>query len=124
MKKRGEIIAYCNEFENVYEDYPFHDPNWTVMRHKDNKKVFAWIYEKDGYIWVNVKCDPEWRDFWRSAYLSVVPGFHLNKKNWNSIILDGSVPKKDIKRMIKESYELTRKKSKKNELPRNLMHLQ
>lgn len=107
MLTREEVIAFCSKLEDVYEDYPFRDPNWTVMRHKKNQKVFAWIYEKDGHIWVNVKCNEEWRDFWRNAFKSVVPGYHLNKKYWNSIILDGTVPDKDIERMIEESYELT-----------------
>ena len=78
------------------------------MRHKDTKKTFAYIFEKDGQIWINVKCDPEWREFWRAAFPSVVPGFHLNKTYWNSIILDGTVPEKDIRRMITESYDLTK----------------
>ncbi len=107
MRKREEIIAYCNSFKDVYEDYPFHDSNWTVMRHKKNQKVFAWIFEKEDHIWVNVKCDPEWRDFWRSAYASVVPAYHLNKTHWNSVILDGTVQNNDIRRMIEESYHLT-----------------
>lgn len=110
MKKRKEVIDYCLTYKNVHEDYPFHDPNWCVIRHKDNKKVFAWIFDKDGHVWVNVKADPEWRDFWRQAYASVLPAYHLNKEHWNSIILDGTVPEKDIKRMIGESYELTKKR--------------
>lgn len=110
MTKRAEAIAFCSQLENVYEDYPFHDPNWTVMRHKNNRKVFAWIYEKDEYIWINVKCDPEWRDFWRNAFDAVVPAYHLNKEHWNSIILNGTVPEHDIERMIEESYELTKGK--------------
>lgn len=112
MKKREEIIKYCLTYENVYEDYPFHDPNWCVIRHRDNRKVFAWIFEKDGRNWVNVKVDPEWRDFWRQTYESVLPAYHLNKEHWNSIILDGTIPEKDIKRMIGESYDLTKKKKK------------
>lgn len=112
MKKREEIIKHCLTYENVYEDYPFHDPNWCVIRHRDNRKVFAWIFEKDGRNWVNVKVDPEWRDFWRQTYESVLPAYHLNKEHWNSIILDGTIPEKDIKRMIGESYDLTKKKKK------------
>ena len=80
-----------------------------MIRHRANKKVFAWIYEKDGRIWINVKCDPQWRDFFRSAFPSVVPGYHLNKEHWNSIILDGTVPEKEIRKMIGESYELTKR---------------
>lgn len=112
MKERFEAIAYCARLENVYEDYPFRDHNWTVMRHKENRKVFAWIFEKDDFIYINVKCDPEWRDFWRGAYAAVIPAYHLNKEHWNSIILNGTIPDKDIKRMIDESYELTQKKRK------------
>ena len=62
MTERKEAIACCLALKNVYEDYPFHDPNWSVMRHKENQKVFALIYERNGQIWINVKCDPEWRD--------------------------------------------------------------
>lgn len=113
MKTRKEAVTFCIKLQETYEDMPFHDPNWTVIRHKENRKVFAWIYEKDGFIWINVKGDPEWRDFWRSAYDSVLPGYHLNKEHWNSIILDGTVPEKDIIRMIEESYDLTKPKIRK-----------
>ena len=110
MTEKKEAAAYCLSLKDSYEDYPFHDPNWCVIRHKANRKVFAWIFEREGHVWINVKCDPEWRDFWRDAFASVVPAYHLNKKHWNSIILDESVPDKDIQRMIQESYDLTREK--------------
>lgn len=110
MREKKEAIAYCLTFDEVYEDYPFHDPNWCVIRHKENKKVFAWIFDKDGYVWINVKCDPQWREFWREAFASVVPAYHLNKTWWNSIILDGTVPREEICRMIGESYDLTKPK--------------
>lgn len=108
MKEKKEVIAYCLSFEKVYEDYPFHDANWCVVRHKGSRKIFAMIYHKDGYVWVNVKCEPQWIDFWRSAFSGVVPAYHMNKTHWNSIILDGTVPDKEIKRMIAESYDLTK----------------
>ena len=80
--------------------------------HKKNKKTFALIYDKDRYVWINVKCDPEWREFWRNAFESVIPAYHMNKTHWNSIILNGSVPDKDIRHMIGESYDLTKGKKK------------
>ena len=112
MTTRQEAIEFCMTLKNVYEDYPFHDFNWTVMRHKDNKKMFAAIYEHKGKIWVNVKCDPNLTYMWRSSFESVVPAYHMNKEHWNSIILDGSVPEDDIKAMISDSYGLTVKKLK------------
>ena len=107
MTKRKEVISYCLTYKNVYEDYPFHDPNWCVIRHKDTRKVFAWIFEREGHIWINVKSSPEWAEVWRQTYSSVLPAYHLNKKHWNSIILDGTVPDEEICRMIGESYDLT-----------------
>lgn len=55
---------------------------------------------------LNVKTDPAWRDFWRSTFSSVIPAYHQNKEHWNTIILDGSIPDQDIRRMIAESYDL------------------
>lgn len=106
MKTRKEAIQYCKTLPDVYEDYPFHDENWTVMRIRKSKKCFAYIFEREDRIWINVKCSPEWIGVWREAFAGVVPGFHMNKEHWNSIILDGSVPDREIKRMIAESYDL------------------
>ena len=106
MKTRKEALEYGLSFPNTYQDAPFHDPNWQLVRVKKSKKAFLWTYERDGFINLNVKADPEWRDFWRSAYVSVIPGWHQNKEHWNTIILDGSIPRKDIERMIAESYDL------------------
>lgn len=106
MMTRKEALAYGMSFDNVYEEKPFRDPNWQLVRIKGSKKTFLWIYEREGYINLNVKVNPEWRDFWRSTYESVTAGYHLNKEHWNTIILDGTVPEKEIKRMIAESYDL------------------
>lgn len=110
MTKREEVISYGLTLPDVYVDTPFRDDNWVLLRYKKNEKAFAWTYRRYNHIWVNVKVDPEWRDFWRNAYDSVVPGYHQNKEHWNSIILDGTVPEKDIKRMISESYDLVKGK--------------
>ena len=112
MKERREVIDFCLTFKKTFEDYPFHDGNWTIMRHKGNKKMFAAIYEHLGNIWINVKCDPNLTYMWRSTFESVVPAYHMNKWHWNSIILDGTVPDEEIKNMINDSYELTKPKKK------------
>ena len=106
MKSREEALAYGLSFPMTYQDAPFHDPNWQLVRVKGSKKAFLWTYEKDGVLHLNVKADPEWRDFWRNTYASVIPGYHQSKEHWNTIILDGTIPDEDVKRMIAESYDL------------------
>ena len=106
MKTREEALEYGLSFADTYQDAPFHDENWQLVRYKCNKKAFLWTYEKDGFINLNVKVDPEKAIFWREIYESVIPGYHQNKENWNTIILDGSIPDKDIRIMIAESYEI------------------
>lgn len=106
MTTREEALAYGLSFPNTYQEAPFHDSNWQLVRVKGSRKAFLWTYERNGYINLNVKADPEWRDFWRSAYPSVTAGYHQNKEHWNTIILDGTIPDKDIRRMIAESYDL------------------
>lgn len=106
MQTRNEAMAYGLSFPNTYTEAPFHDPNWDLVRVKGSKKAFLWIYEKDGLINLNVKVSPEWRDFYRQIYEAVIPGYHQNKEHWNTIILNGSIPDADIKRMIAESYDI------------------
>ena len=106
MKTRQEALDYGLSFPNTYQEAPFHDPNWQLIRVNDSKKVFLWTYERNGFINLNVKVSPAWRDFWRDAFPSVIPGWHQNKDNWNTIILDGSIPDDAIKNMIADSYAL------------------
>ena len=106
MENREEVLQYGLSFPDTYVEAPFHDANWQLVRVKGSKKAFLWTYEKDGYINLNVKADLEWRDYWRSAFKSVIPGWHQNKEHWNTIILDGTIPEEEIKRMIAESYDL------------------
>lgn len=106
MQTRKEAIEYGLSFPNTYMEAPFRDQNWQLVRVKGSRKAFLWVYEKDGFINLNVKADLEWRDFWREVYPSVIPGYHQNKDHWNTIILDGSIPEKEICRMITESYDL------------------
>lgn len=106
MKTREEALAYALSFPKTYQEAPFHDNNWQLVRVEGSKKAFLWTYERKGYINLNVKADPQWRDFWRSTYASVIPGWHQNKDHWNTIILAGTVPEQEIQRMIAESYDL------------------
>lgn len=106
MKTRKEVLEYGLSFPDTYQEAPFHDTNWQLVRVKGSKKAFLWTYERNGFINLNVKADSEWRDFWRQTYTAVIPGWHQNKEHWNTVILDGSIPDKDVRRMIAESYDL------------------
>lgn len=106
MRTREEALSYGLSFPDTYQDAPFHDENWQLVRYKGNKKAFLWTYERDGFINLNVKVEPDKAFFWRDIYKSVTPGYHQNKEHWNTIILDGSIPDKDIECMIAESYDL------------------
>ena len=109
MQTREEILKYGLSFPNTYQDAPFRDPNWQLIRVRGSKKAFLWTYERNGQLCINIKADPEWRDVWRSLYPAVRPGYHQNKEHWNTVILDGTVPKDELKRMIAESYDLVQK---------------
>ena len=92
MRTREEVLQYARSFPNVYEERPFRDQGWQLVRVKGSKKTFLWIYERNGYVNLNVKV--------------VIAGYHQNKEHWNTIILDGSIPENEIQRMISESYDL------------------
>ncbi len=106
IKTREQALKYGLSFPDTYLDAPFHDNNWQLVRFSGNDKAFLWTYERNGYINLNVKVDPDKAFFWRDAYASVTAGYHQNKEHWNTIILDGSIPDKDIKLMIRDSYRL------------------
>ena len=106
MRTREEALAFALSFPDTNQDAPFRDDNWQLVRVKGSKKAFLWTYERNGYMNLNVKVDPEWRDYWRDAFASVVPGWHQNREHWNTIILDGSVPDDAVREMIAESYRL------------------
>lgn len=106
MNTRKEALDYGLSFPNTYMEAPFHDPNWQLVRVKGSKKAFLWTYIREDYVNLNVKTDPEWRDYWRSAFPSVIPGWHQNKDHWNTIILDGTIPDEAVRKMIAESYDL------------------
>lgn len=106
MRTREEVLAFALSFPDTYQDAPFHDDNWQLVRVKGSRKAFVWTYERNGYMNLNVKVAPEWRDYWRDAFESVLPGWHQNREHWNTIILDGSVPDDAVREMIAESYRL------------------
>ena len=106
MTSRSQILEYGLSFPDTYQDAPFHDDNWQLVRYSGNKKAFLWTYEKEGFWNINVKTDPEKAFFWRDIYSAVRPAYHQNKRHWITVVLDGTIPDKDIRLMIAESYDL------------------
>ena len=114
---RRELIDFCLTFPAAYEDYPFDDvaddSAWTVMRHRTNRKSFAFIYERHGKLCVNHKCKHLEADFLRQIFRDVTPAYHMNKEHWNTVELGGDVPDMELERMIGHSYDLIKPKEAK-----------
>jgi predicted DNA-binding protein (MmcQ/YjbR family) len=103
---------YLLQRPTAFEDYPF-GPDVAVF--KVNKKMFSTLgYDKD-IATMNLKCDPEEAMALRDIFEAVIPGYHMNKAHWNTVILDGSIPPGEIERMIDNSYALVVKSLKKAE---------
>jgi predicted DNA-binding protein (MmcQ/YjbR family) len=93
---------YCISKKNVTESFPFGD---DTLVFKVNGKIFA-LANLNGDLTVNLKCDPPLAIELRERYASVIPGYHMNKKHWNTINLDGTVPDKEVFSWIDHSYTL------------------
>ena len=107
MTTREEAIHACLIDSSVYPDTPFHDANWTIIRHQENQKMFAAVYQRKGQTWMNVKVEPLTGDFLRQTYPAAGPAYHMNKTHWISLILDGSLEDSMIQDLIWRSYLLT-----------------
>ena len=105
-----KIKEYCLTLPQAKEDYPF-GPDVQVFKIKN--KLFALMTTREGVERVNLKCDPEEAIILREIFEDVIPGYHMNKMHWNTVILSGSIPDGEIKRMIDRSYCLVVKKLKK-----------
>lgn len=88
-------------------DFPF-GPDVEVYKVKE--KMFATLGYEDGLARINLKCEPGEALILRDMFDSVQPGYHMNKKHWNTVLLDGSVPIKEVERQIDKSYALVVKK--------------
>jgi predicted DNA-binding protein (MmcQ/YjbR family) len=103
---------YCLKKKGTTEDFPF-DEVTLVM--KVMGKMFALISLDSVPLSINLKCDPELAIELRERYEAVEPGYHQNKKHWNTVTIDGSIPNKELIGMIDHSYDLVVKGLKKGE---------
>ena len=98
-----ELRRRCLNQPGAFEDFPFGE---QVSVFKIAGKVFA-ITDLEGVpLEISVKCEPEVAEMLRSAHAAVRPGYHLNKRHWNTVTLDGSLTDDQIERMIQDSYDL------------------
>ncbi len=104
-----QIREYCLLKEGAEESLPF-GPDTVVF--KVDEKIFLLLALDTEYTQFNVKCDPDKGEELRAAYSCVLPGYHMNKKHWNTIIVDGSVSSALLKEWIDDSYKLVKKKKK------------
>lgn len=120
---RQQVFSYVKQRYHTLPDYPWADQN-AVLRHRNNQKWYALIMEvsreklgllDEGTVQImNVKCDPALIGSLRTRK-GYHPAYHMNKENWISVRLDGSVPENEIRSLIDESYGLTAAKSNKLE---------
>lgn len=106
------FYQYCGTKAGVIEDYPF-GPDIIVF--KIGGKMFALMYRRDGQDNISLKCDPVYAEVLRKQYAGITPGYHLNKRCWNTLLLDGGIPVKEVEQLIDHSYDLVY-----NSLPRRL----
>jgi predicted DNA-binding protein (MmcQ/YjbR family) len=112
---RKILIEHCLTFSGAYEDYPFGDDT-AAIRHGGNHRIFALFLIHGERELLNLKSEPFNALLWRNEFPSVIPGYHMNKLHWNSVILDGTVPDDAVREMIAESYDLTRPKTRKRKI--------
>lgn len=101
--KHKDVEAYLLSLPNTKLDYPF---GKEVAVYKKGDKMFALISEKSQPLRLSLKCDPHLAVTLREKYETVLPGYHLNKKHWNTIVLTGQLSWEEVQDLIRHSYEL------------------
>ena len=100
---RRQARDYLLGKPEAWEDFPFY-PDVAVM--KIGRRMFATLVETEDGARMNLKCDPHEALILRDIFAAVIPGYHMNKRHWNTVLLDGSIPRGELERMIDNSYTL------------------
>jgi predicted DNA-binding protein (MmcQ/YjbR family) len=103
MLSHKELEDYILSMPNARLDYPFGE---DTAVYKMDDKIFAIIAEKSDPIRVSLKCDPQLAQMLRERYETVLPGYHLNKKHWNTIICSGQLAQDEVFDLVRHSYQL------------------
>ncbi|HHO56452.1 MAG TPA: MmcQ/YjbR family DNA-binding protein [Trueperaceae bacterium] len=112
IKTLEDLRQYCATKAGSKEDFPF-DNNTLVF--KVMNKIFALTNITWSELKVNLKCEPEFAELLREKYQAIVPGYHMNKKHWNTVTIDGSIPNSELLQLIDHSYDLVVSKLKKSD---------
>lgn len=104
-----EAREACLSIKGASESFPFGEDT-LVFKVMDKMFAYMGLEAKDGEFWLNLKCDPERAIELRERFNGIFPGYHSNKKYWNSIVLDSDVPHKLIKELIQHSVDEVIKK--------------
>jgi predicted DNA-binding protein (MmcQ/YjbR family) len=99
----AELRGHCLSFTGAEETFPF-GPQTSVF--KVAGKMFALCQLGAHSLRVSLKCEPDLAEALRAAHAAVLPGYHLNKRHWNTVIVDGSLPDETVRDMIEDSYDL------------------
>ena len=105
MINKSEIEKILNKLEDVKIEHPFGD---ETSVYKIDDKMFALMTNDKTPVRLSLKCDPKLSLVLREKYEEVMPGYHLNKKHWNTIILSGQLDIDEIKGLITHSYDLVK----------------
>jgi len=97
------VEEFVLSMPNAVLDYPFGE---SVAVYKVHEKMFALIAEGKEPVNISLKCDPQLALVLREKYETVMPGYHLHKKHWNTMILTGQVPEEELHALIRHSYDL------------------
>ena len=109
MIEHKTVEQMLMELPDVWLDYPFGEDAAVYKigyKEQGEGKMFAIIAEGSKPVKLSLKCDPQLAEILREKYETVLPGYHLNKKHWNTILCTGQVPLDEIKDLIRHSYEL------------------
>jgi predicted DNA-binding protein (MmcQ/YjbR family) len=101
--KAEELKAHCLRLAGAGEEFPFGESSSVF---KVAGRMFALTPLRAQPLWVNLKCDPDLATQFRLQYPAVTAGYHMNKRHWNTVLLDGSLPDRLIREMIEDSYDL------------------
>jgi predicted DNA-binding protein (MmcQ/YjbR family) len=100
-----ELRAFCLDLNAAHEEFPFpRNPELSAFKVKG--KIFAFSALDETPLKVSLKCEPELAVQLRGAHAAIAPGWHLNKRHWNTVTLDGSLPDGMVRDMIEDSYDL------------------